>query len=73
MSFHFFNITLTRDKFITLILALIIIFFLLNELVKLLQKSIKSRKTSDLVTRLLFIAFMGIACFFLLKYTFGWR
>lgn len=72
MNFHFLNIRFTTDRFIALIIALIIIFLLFNELVKLLQKGVKSKKASNALTRVLFMVFLGVACFFLLKYTFGW-
>lgn len=72
MHFHFLNISFTTERFITLILAILIIFVLMNEAVKILQKGIKSRKAANTVTKLVFMLFLAVACFFLLKYSFGW-
>lgn len=72
MGFHFINVRFTTDRFGALILAIIIVFILFNELVKILQRNIKNRKTTDSLARNLLIVFLGVACFFLLKYTFGW-
>ena len=64
--------TITTDKFIALILALIIIFFMFNEVAKLLQKAVKNRKTSDALVRGLLVVFMLVVCIFLLNYVFRW-
>ena len=72
MNFSWKHISMTTDRFIALIIALAIIFFFFNEVVKMVQRNVRSRQTSETLTRVLLLAFMAVACIFLMNYVFRW-
>ena len=72
MNFSWKHISMTTDRYIALIIALAIIFFFFNEVVKMVQRNVRSRQTSETLTRVLLLAFMAVACVFLMNYVFRW-
>ena len=62
--------TFTTEKFVALFLALVIIFILINEITKFLQKRAKSSKADYTIAKLFYIIFLVIAGFLLLKFCF---
>lgn len=72
MNFQFKHISLTTDRFIALILALVIIFLFFNELAKLVHKNVRNKGTSEMLVKVLLLLFMAVACVFLMNYVFRW-
>ncbi|MBR0385882.1 MAG: hypothetical protein IJI05_04965 [Erysipelotrichaceae bacterium] len=72
MKFQWRHISMTSDRFIALILALIIIYFFFNEVAKLVNKNIRNRQTSSILVKVLLLAFLAVCCVFLMNYVFRW-
>jgi len=72
MTFTFQHRTVvwTTDKFIALLLALVIIYLLFNQVAKFVQKNLSSKAAKNFAVSLLLIAFMVVACVLLLLYVF---
>lgn len=72
MSFTFQHRTVvwTTDKFIALLLALVIIYLLFNQVAKVAQKNIANKAVQNAAVSLLLIVFMIVACVLLLMYVF---
>ena len=72
MKIQFRHISITTDKFIALILALIIIYFAFRQLESLMRKKVRNRKTSEFISKALLMIFMAVVVVFLLNYVFRW-
>ena len=72
MRIQFRNITITTDKFIALLLAMAIIYYLFRKIEELIRKNIRNRKVKELLINVLMILFLLIVCVFLLNYVFRW-
>ena len=72
MRIQFRNITITTDKFIALLLAMAIIYYLFRKIEELIRKNIRNRKVKELLINALMILFLLIVCVFLLNYVFRW-
>ena len=72
MRIQFRNITITTDKFIALLLAMAIIYYLFKKIEELIRKNIRNRKVKELLINALMILFLIIVCVFLLNYVFRW-
>lgn len=62
--------TFTTERFVALVLALIIVFILINEVTKFLQRRAKSSAADNTIARVFYILFLLIAGFLLLKFCF---